>query len=203
MIERINLIEREPFKLTYRKVVQVVAAAVGVCALLFGTLMLRVHLQDKNLTKIQTAISQLEAQRQTLIKAAPAKVDTGPFSDVKNQLMATPPWSDFVLDISNRLPPGSYLTSLSASTPQKQAATADPKAAQKKDPKAADAKGGSIVLSGISKDADEMSDFASALKKSPYVGHVSLKSSEKVEKGFNFVIECQLTSDFDLRGALP
>ncbi|EKD42653.1 MAG: hypothetical protein ACD_73C00072G0003, partial [uncultured bacterium] len=100
--------------------------------------------------------------------------------------------------IGNRLPAGTYLVSVTASAAQKQAAQTD-KAT--KEAKKADVKEGGIVLSGIANGAAEMSLFASSLKESPFVSQVSLKSSEKMEKGFNFVIECQIASDFDLRGS--
>lgn len=194
MIERINLIEREPFKFTYRKVVAIVAVAVGICALLFGILIFRIHFQDKSMAVIQTKISALETERQSLLKAAPTKVDTGPYSEVKNQILATPPWSELMVDIGNRLPSGTYLTSLTAAADQKTTVAADTKT--KKEAKVEVKKGG-LTLSGISKDADEMSDFANKLKASIFVKAVDLKSSVKEDKGFNFVIECDLSNDFN------
>jgi Tfp pilus assembly protein PilN len=195
MIERINLIQKDPFKFTYRRVVQVIGSALVLCALLFGSMMFRLNLNNKDMTKLKQQISELEAQRQVLLKAAPTKVDTGPFSDVKNQLVTTPPWSEFVTDIGNRLPVGSYLTSLSASVAQKQPAKAD----AKKEAKQITTKEGAVVVTGISKNADEMSFFATKLKDSIYVDTVALKSSEKVDQGFSFVIESQLSANPELK----
>lgn len=199
MIERLNLIEREPFTPTYSTIVK----ATVICLLLgisLGALNIgRLFLAEKQHTRHTKVHQELTAKRDAIMKQTPGK-SQGEFAQIRDRILDSPKWGALIHDLSKRIPTNVWLTALKTA-PLVAQNTIEPSRRRKKD---GDTKDdieslplaqvqqieNLLTLSGFAKKAIEVSAFVKGLQGSPYVTKVALKNTEKAEGGFIFEIQC-------------
>lgn len=202
MIERIDLIEKEPFKFTYKKIMQAGGVALLICFLLLGTLMFRSFYYKKKISKIQNSITALKEEFNELNKNTPPQLEQGSQSELKNIFSNTPKWGQLIQDLSSRLPGNVWLTDLKGQAKKPVIAVTSSKkdSDKKKDKKnkdknkteEAESKTRDLILNGYSITMPDLATFVKSLQQSPYLNRVILTSSKLDKVGFTFTVECDM-----------
>lgn len=190
MIERINLIEKERLQFTHAKLLRIAGAIMLICA--FGFLILKFQASriQKQITRTNDEILNLEESRNALLKATPPKTNTGRFSEIEYAFNESPDWGKLLRDIASRLPPSVWFNSFSGNLGVQQAELNPeiknhPKGGALETPTT---KG--VTFSGMSDNLEDIGRFITALGGSPYIEHASLVSTNKENAHFTFVISC-------------
>ncbi len=201
MIERINLIEKIPYELSYTKIVQIVVGVIAFCVLVFGVQTGWEFYQNKKTISLRSEIDRLDAEKKMLIKAAPPKIENGPNAEIRTIFTTTPRWADLLEDIGNRLPSNVWLTAINAANAQKAvvvAPSANNASSAAAKPAVAPPRETGVVVNGIATDAESMALFIQKLKASPFIAEVGLKHSEKEGDKFLFGVECSMNINFQI-----
>lgn len=194
MIERINLIERDPFKFTYKRIVQIVAGFVIVLVVIFAIQSIRVHLAQKELRTTRQEIQKLEEEKIKLLKTQPKRVLKGPNARLKSTFTEAPEWGKLISDVESRLPSDMWLSSIKASG--QQVITTEVKKDGKKETQTT-IKPASMVLRGFAKEMKDLWTFYKTLKNSPFVETANLSQTKRVQGNFTFSIECVIIPEKD------
>lgn len=197
MIERINFIEKSPFKFTYNKLIRIVASIVAVFALISAVQFGRVYYAQRTLTESQRKIEALKQQRQALLKEAPKKLDKGPNATLKATFQDNPEWASLINDITDRLPTHVWLNNIKAVAQSITVSKPSDDKKKKKDKNKKEETTTKVQPAGLtlSGQADEMANvwkFYQTLAQSPYVKKVRLSQTKKVAGNFTFNMECDI-----------
>ncbi len=194
MIDRINLIDSEPLKLTYTRIFQIVGGVAFVCALIFGLQFGWGVYQNKKIAALQIEIASLNEQKRSLEKAAPPKIESGQHMEIRTTLSNMPKWTLLLEEVSGKLPSNMWLKSLVMGMATKGEEKKDPKKdAKNAAPAPAISVEGSIVLQGNANNAADIATYAQSLGESKLFENVNLKSAEKADTNFVFVIDAQVS----------
>lgn len=173
MIQRINLIEKEPFRLTYEKLILIGVGVILLCASLFFVQVLRMKANEKRIDRLSAQITALKIEREKRLKRSDSRWQGGPLFELKKIFDQTPVWGKVLTDLSRRLPATVWLTGFKTF---KREGTA----------------GKGLVLNGIARDPADLTVFLSRLGESPFISRAVLSSSKKDSAGFTFAMECDI-----------
>lgn len=174
MITRINLIEKEPFRFSYKKLVVAVIGVLVFCLVLFGFQLLRLKMSHNKVERLSAEITRLKKERERLLKTAHPQIKGGSSFELKKVFDRAIDWSKLLTDISRRLPGSVWLNSLKTKTPEGAATKTE------------------LELRGKARRVSDLPLFVGRLKKSPHISKAALKSSKKDSVGFTFKIDCDI-----------
>lgn len=191
MIERINFIEKEPFRFTYAKLATGMAVVAFILVALFGSQAIIGSLKEKKLKVLNAEISMLKNRQETLFASESAKTPESGMTELKNIFTKSPQWSLVIGDIGVLLPGTVWLTSLKGSTqeipqPKKDSENKKRKTETASPPPKA------LILKGVARTPAELALFLDGLRGSKYIANAVLAGSKAEESGFTFSIECDL-----------
>ena len=162
-IQRINFIEREPFVLTYKKMIIMGGALFGVVLFFYGVQLTRLLWIEKNVTRLTEEVTQLKASRERALLEAGS--ETGGLVSARAALLKilthATSWSAVVRELTTETPHSLWLTSL------------------KSYEKAESLSRRGLLLNGQAEEAESVTFFLKALSGSPYFTNVVLTSSKQ------------------------
>ena len=172
-ITRINFLEREAFKPTYRKMAIVSAGVVGFCLLMVGFQTTRLFWMERKGARLTTEINALRAERQKVLLSVTKLEGMGIAERVlRSRLEKGPGWSTVLKTLEKQMPASVWLESL------------------KTYEKAESPSGRGIILIGQAPSAAEVSSFLKVLGARRPFSRVVLTSSGKEKTGrYHFTIE--------------
>lgn len=177
MIQRINLIEKEPFQFSYNKLIRVVVLVILFCGFLYGFQVMRLVMNNKKTEKLTVEIVELKKERERLLKRVEPEVTGGTtFQQLKRVFDRSPSWAKTLSDITHRLPGSVWLTSFNSSTPDEAKKT----------------NGNKLLIKGKARNVADLSVFIGRLHESPYVSKAFLINSKKAGADFTFEIDCDI-----------
>lgn len=207
MIERINLIEKTPFKFSYSKLARAGIAIVALCALVYGGRFLQLKFYKDKVATLSETITTLKEEQQQLIKTVPKRTEPGAAGTLKSLFLQSPRWADMIEDISLRMPATLWLTSIKGVVRAAPKPGKDEKGKEKEKKDAAKEKdkgkdkdkkdepaGFNLVLTGQSLRSEAVATFLSQLQESEFLTRTTLSSLKKTESGFSFTIECDMVA---------
>lgn len=194
MIERINLIEKEAFQFSYKRIMQALVGVVGFCAIIYGFQFARVSYYQKQIQTLTDQQEALNSERATLVKATPTQITEGSNAELQKVFLDTPRWSDFMRDLSGRLPGTVWFTGIKAATARSDLPKSGSSAPNPATSGGAPAGSGknSLSLVGITSSMGDLTLFVAALQKSPFVSKATLTNSREEESRFTFEIVCDM-----------
>lgn len=184
-IQRVNFVEREPFGLTYRKMILVGGVIVGLVVMMIGAQWVRGRLAGQEAARLEDEVKKLRAERERIFKETGSSgADSTDAREVLiNLIDSAPPWSMILRELAARTPRSVWLTNLKSI----------PRAASN----AAQVSQG-IELSGHADDAGRVAQFVRALQQAPLFSDVVLTSSKKGKdvsvSAYEFVINLSVQS---------
>jgi Tfp pilus assembly protein PilN len=183
IVKRINFIEKEPFVLSYRKMLWIGGILVGVAVLFYGAQRTRVFVLEKKVTQLNSEVTKLKEERDRRLKELEgASGDpTASARSVLFRIFDDPlTWSVLLKELTLQIPNSLWLSSV--------------KSHEK--PDAPSQRG--IGLDGQANGAEAVSHFVKSISESPYFEKVILTSSEQAKKSqgesYEFSIDLVLTS---------
>ena len=177
MIQRINLIEKEPFQFSYNKLIKVVVVMILFCGLLYGFQVMRLAMNNKKTESLTFEIVELKKERERLLKRVEPEVTGGTtLQQLKRIFDLSPSWAKTLSDITHRLPGTVWLTSFKSANPNEAKKTT----------------GNKLLIKGKARSAADLSVFIGRLNESPYVSRAFLISSRKAGPDFTFEIDCDI-----------
>lgn len=187
-MQRINFVEREPFGLSYRKMILAGGAIVGLAVALVGGQWTRGRLLDRDVSRLKDEVNKLRVEQEKIFKQAESA--GGGTADTREVLInlidGAPPWSMILKELAARTPRSVWLTKLK-SIPR------PPPAA----PPASQVPQG-IELSGRADDAGKVAQFVKALQGTSLFVDVVLTSSKREKdvstSAYGFVINLSVQS---------
>lgn len=208
MIKRINLIEVQPFAITYMRLVQLVFLVV---ALNFGAASWEGYrISNKlepQLSDARARVQALQAEKKNLDKKPVVKkqetLEVGEYQDLFELLSAYPKWAGVVEDITTSLPNAVWLTGVTSAVTQKSAPKEiKPNGAHGDD--VPDEKPSNLVgpdaikltLTGLAADVDGLSLFVKNMQSSEHFSRTTIGESQKESFGFQFTLESYLNLDY-------
>ncbi|MDO8519885.1 MAG: PilN domain-containing protein [Deltaproteobacteria bacterium] len=191
MIERINLIERNPFRFTYGILLLGIGSIVVLSLLLMVGQIVREKMAEKKLTSIQETIEGLKEKQEDLMKAESLGLDASSGSALAIIFLKAPRWSLIIQEIATRLPGSVWLTSIRAAPPEEEG-KAVKKEKKDKSKKEAPVAGKTLYLSGEARSPQDLSLFIAQLSESPQFTRVILASSKMDEGSFTFNLQCDM-----------
>ena len=175
-IQRINLLERKQFRVTYGLLLYLFLGVLTLSLLMAGTAWFGQYQAQTHVALLQNDIARLKMERERLMAKGEMTQEAGPLQELLGTLEREPNWAQLLNKISKALPPNVWLASF----------------------KSFDREGGgaqkSAILNGWAKKAKDMAGFMGALEKDPYFEKVVLTSSKKEDSLFNFSIACDITT---------
>jgi Tfp pilus assembly protein PilN len=182
-VKRINFIEKEPFVLTYRKMMMIGAASFAMAFLFSGMQMGRAALLNKKARHLEVEINKLKAEKDRRLREAIAAESEAKLSGsrkaILNFLEEALPWPLLLRELASRTPQSVWLATF--------------------DSQSTGGVSRSIHLTGYSLKAAQAALFAKAISESPYFKGVTLKSLQQ-EVGvsgerYRFEIDFEAMSD--------
>jgi len=180
-IQRINFIEREPFVLTYRRMLEIGGAAAAVCLFLFGMQFGRVHLAEARQERLEKEVQALREESDRIFKQMSASGGPQSAREALTSLFEkAPPWAALLKEMTAEAPRSVWLTGL----------------------KSKEGAGGAgmigLQLSGHSEEAGSVAQFLKSLTASSFFQNVVLASSKhEMVSGsdvYSFVIDLSVSS---------
>lgn len=200
MIERINLIEKEPFKFSYQKIVKIGVGLVVLCVYLFAFQLTKMYFNNKKITHQESQVITLKKEREALLRLSPKKVAGGPLEELIQIFTQNPPWASLVGDVTNKLPSTVWLTNFKTEikkpekkkqeTKDKNEKTSKSKRGEEPPVKEMDLN--KITLVGMAKSVEDLSGFLVHLNDSPFITRPTLANTDKKDTSFTFQIECDI-----------
>ena len=175
MIQRINLIEREAFRVTYGTILKAFGVSFFICLVMYLIVALSAVQTATHIRLLTGDIERLKVEREKLMNRENSTQATGPLKDIVFQLEKRPPWSQLLGNIAATLPANVWLASLKGF-----------------DKEEASSKKG-IIFNGSAKTAQGVSALLANLEASPYFEKVVLTSSKEEGGVFNFSVTCDIT----------
>ncbi|MDO8526404.1 MAG: PilN domain-containing protein [Deltaproteobacteria bacterium] len=176
MIQRINLIERERFKVTYGTLSIVLGISIFFCASLYGVLLISEMRASSRMKLLTADIDRLKIEREQLIAKEDIGQSSGPVFEIRTALKKTIPWSQILNDIVLSLPPNVWLVSFKSFDKQESPSK----------------KG--VLLNGTAKNPQVLSNFLAAMEETSHFEKVILTSSKEEGGSFNFSITCDISA---------
>ncbi len=174
MIQRINLIERAPFQMTYQKLVLGGVGLLFFCMLLWGSQWLRIKAHERKSDQLTAEITRLKEEREKLLKSNAPQWSGGPLFELHQIFEQTPPWSHLLQDLGGRLPGTVWLTGFRGFNREGTNA------------------GKAFVINGLARNANNLSEFLKSINESSFVSKAMLTQSKKETTDYNFSIECDI-----------
>lgn len=190
MIERINLIEKEPFTFTYTKIIQLVVLVILLCGVAYGYQFGRAYFAQKEINTLRQSISTLKAENKALKKEAPPKIQPSSQTKLQSIFDSRTKWSIVIEDIIKPMPNTVWLTSVRQKT--KTISTGGSKKKKKNQAPAPVIIEAGLVLEGETSHPRHLADFAGGLTDSPLIRKASIGSVEKGKENYKFDIDCLL-----------
>lgn len=175
MIQRINLLEKKRFKVTYGLLLALFLVVLTLSLLLAGTAWFGQFQAERHIALLQTDIDRLKVERERLMAKGETSQEKGPLKELLAILEKEPHWSQLLNKISKALPSNVWLVSFKSFD-------REGSSAQK-----------SIILNGWAKKAKDLAVFMGTLETDPYFEGIVLTSSKKEDGAFNFSISCDIT----------
>ncbi|MBI4411489.1 MAG: PilN domain-containing protein [Deltaproteobacteria bacterium] len=196
MIQRINLIEREPFKFSYQRLIHAVVGVILFCAFIYGIQIVRVVAGHSKLKRLHQEMAELKVEQERLLKRVePEWKGSAAAERLKSVFAGAPVWSDVLDDLAQRLPGSVWLTGFetSGNEAEKQEEKEVKKEGKKEVKKETRKRTGLFLeLRGRAKSAADLSLFMARLEESPHISKAVLRDS-KIDNGdFAFEVECDI-----------
>jgi len=180
-IQRINFIEREPFVLTYRRMLEIAGAVAACCLLLFGIQWARVRLADARMVRLESEIQTLREESDRLFRQM---ASSGGPQSAREALLTlfekAPPWGALLKELTATAPRSVWLTSL------------------KSKPNTAAPGMPGLEIIGRSEEAGSVAQFLKSLTTSSFFQNVVLASSKRETASgavvYSFVIDLSVAS---------
>ena len=194
MVERINLIEREPFRFTYANLVKGVALFLFLLVLVTGIQFVRYKVRQVRLAGIELKLTTLRSDVESMLKTAVPAAATTTYGQLKGLFTQSPRWGTVIRDIGSRLPGTVWLTSMKTiqATDDSKAATARKEPGKTAAPAKGKGPASELVIQGKGVEMREIARFTAALNESPWLRKAVLINSKKEESGFAFTIRCDM-----------
>ncbi len=209
MIKRINLIEEQPFAITYMRLVQVIAAVVALNMAAASWQGYKVKTLEPQLVDAKAHVETLKEEKKSLDKKPVVKkqetLEVGEYQDLFELLSAYPKWSGVIDDITTSLPNAVWLTGITSSVTQKSAPVEikpegdDGAAAAAVPEKPSNLVGPETIkltLTGLAADVDGLSLFVKNMQSSEHFSRTTIGESQKESFGFQFTLESYLNLDY-------
>ena len=172
-VERINLLEKDHWVLTYQWMAILAGGLLGFCLLLYGILFLQSHRLQGRMDTLNLAIAQLNTQREKILSASDnPETGLGPSGEIRAWLSKGISWHSLMTNLSQRLPPNVWLDTIKSFAKQESSS------------------GVAMVMHGHAREAEGLSAFLADLKTSPHFSQVVLTQSKQTDGLFNFSLEC-------------
>lgn len=174
--QRINFIEREPLRLTYRKMLIYGSALFGFLILVGGLQVVRFVSTQKNLDQLTREVTQLKTERERQLKKSMASTEAlqSGRSVLLQIFQDASPWSSILKELTYQAPRSLWLTSL--------------KSYERNSPEVERG----LLLQGTANEVETATQFAKSLTQSIYFKRVQLTSLKRVESpgeaGYEFEI---------------
>jgi Tfp pilus assembly protein PilN len=191
MIERINLIEKEPFTFTKQRLVQFCLLVVLVCSAFYGYQYGMAHYYQKQVTELQVSINKLKAENKALKKAAPPKIQAGSQSQLQEIFVKSPKWSDLLDDVVKILPENIWLKEIS----KKNTRSTTTASKGKNNAPVVQAAEPIIEIDGITSHPKSLTEYVNELTQSSLIRDVLINQIDQGEDDFfEFDLTCYLTA---------
>lgn len=166
MIERINFLEKKRTVITYGFLLLSIGSALALVLLLTGWHTLRQAQLGRQLTTLRTEVTTLEQKREELLRKVRGSNGEQVSMELENLLRQNPSWPKLLETLSRLLPGPVWLGSLKTS-------------------------GREIILNGLAKNPQALTQFLSNLEAAPEFTAVKLVTSKEEGPGkFPFTISC-------------
>lgn len=178
-IQRINFIQKEPFVLTYKRMLLFGGALIGLCLFLAGVQGVRLVYSQRQATQMTEEVKRLRDERDKLFKqSSNAKGELSARDALLNLFEGAPPWAAILKELTAVTPRSLWLTGLKSS------------------PRADAASPLNLQLSGRSEEAASIARFLKSLNGSSFFKNVVLVSSrrETPTKGGGYSFSIDLTA---------
>lgn len=194
MVERINLIEREPFRFTYANIVKGVGGLLFLLILVAGVQFVRLKVRQARLAGTEIKLTTLRSDVESMLKTAVPAAAATSYGQLKGLFTQAPRWGEVIRDIGGRLPGTVWLTSMKTTQATDESKSASSKKESGKTSLVAKGKGpaNEILLQGKGVELEEIAQFTATLNESPYLRKAVLISSKKEGSGFAFTIRCDM-----------
>lgn len=189
-MQRLNLIEKEPFSFTYGKLATGIGVTAGLLVVLLLSQIARTLWYEKKIGIFEEDIERIKKRQELLAKKEPPKLEKGRMGPLKAAL-GLPPRSHLLGDIVGRMPGSVWLTSIRINAPE-MASEKKEEDSKKKKAESTKSEGKPLVLKGVARRPADLASFLSGLNGSPFIARAILASSRMEEEGFTFAIECDL-----------
>ncbi len=177
MIQRINLLEKEQFKITYGLMLTFFLGIFTFCLLLYSSAWFGNFQATKYIEILNADINRLKMEREKLLSKGEVGKEIGPVKEVLALLETEPNWALLLNKIAKAMPSNVWIVSFK-SFDKKEGG----KAGQR-----------SVILNGLAKKAKDLAFFMKMLEEDPSFENVVLTSSKKEDSVFNFSITCDIT----------
>ncbi len=180
-VQRINFIEREPFVLTYRRMLEGGGVLAAVFLILFGIQFLRVHFADKQLQQTEAEVQTLREESDRLFKQMAALGGAQSAKEVLSNLFEkTAPWATMLKELTATAPRSVWLVSL------------------KSRPSPGSSGMPGLEMSGRSEEAGSVAQFLKSLTSSTFFQDVVLATSKHESMAgadvYSFIIDLSVAS---------
>lgn len=194
MVQRINLIEKEPFRFSYANLLKVVGGLLFLLVLIAGIQFVRYKIRVARLTGTEIRLVNLRSDVESMLKTAVPAAAATSYGQLKGLFTQSPQWGNVIRDIGGRLPGTVWLTSMKSTQSADESKAASSRREPGKTAPAAKGKGpaNELLLQGKGVEMGEIARFTAALNESPYLRKAVLISSKKEATGFAFTIRCDM-----------
>lgn len=207
MIERINLIEKQPFSFTYGRLLQICGFVMLLGVALVGWGHYQLSAIEPVVKQKKMRLQELKAEKKELEKKPKLKkrtiVKVGEYQELFDVLKAYPQWAIVLDEVTYNLPNSVWLTEVfSQNVGQKKT---EPKKRKKKEADEEEEPATfalhipdqiQLTLNGLAVDVDTLSSFVNKLEKSPYFLRTVIKESQKQAFGYQFSVVTYVNKDY-------
>lgn len=175
MIQRVNLLEKKRFQMTYAMLLMSVLGLFFLCAAAYGFQSLSQYQMKNKIVQRTADIERLKQERERLMNKESVLKGTGPYIEIQNILYKIPPWPALLNSLAMALPSNVWLSSFQTSTKQEGSIQRE------------------VKLLGSAKKPQALALFLKELEKSSYFEEVTLKQSQEKGGMFEFEIHCDIS----------
>jgi len=207
MIQRINLVEKQSFAVTYLTLVQILVVVLFVNVALVSWKSFTLSRLKPKLEEVQAKALALKEEKKMIEKKPVVKkqatVSAGEYQNLFDALNAYPQWAVVLEEVTKNLPNAVWLTGLTSEIRKKVPVVKDPKApesakSQEKPLPSTLEKPESVrlTMTGLAADVDGLSVFVKNLQSSKYFTKTVVEESQKQDFGFQYTLKSDLNSDY-------
>lgn len=173
MIDRINLIKKKSFTLTYAKILTGFGSVFLFCLTLYCVQLLRSHLKEKELRAVKQEITVLKVKKDELISTEAFSMG-GTYASLRTRLKMPPVWSEVLNSLADNLPPTAWVGSLKTQRKEETPLMT------------------SAVINGEAKNSQSLALFLEAMRKDAHFSNVVLTTAAAEGDMFNFTVSCDI-----------